>query len=96
MYHRCVYMTLVYWECSDQEQYIPRNPYPTPPYYPDQPLALFEQASTFEKLDTDTLFFIFYYHQGTYQQFLAARELKKRSWRYHKKVRHRWPTARDS
>ncbi|CAI7833187.1 unnamed protein product [Closterium sp. NIES-53] len=24
-------------------------------------------------------------HQGTYQQYLAARELKKQSWRYHKK-----------
>eukprot|EP01094_Clydonella_sp_ATCC50884_P001281 TRINITY_DN10967_c0_g1_i1.p1 TRINITY_DN10967_c0_g1~~TRINITY_DN10967_c0_g1_i1.p1 ORF type:complete len:195 (-),score=19.71 TRINITY_DN10967_c0_g1_i1:248-832(-) len=70
---------------ADQEQYIPRNPYPTPPYYPDAPLPLFEKQSTFEKLDTDTLFFIFYYHQGTYQQYLAARELKKRSWRYHKK-----------
>jgi len=31
------------------------------------------------------LFFIFYYQQGTYQQYLAARELKKQSWRYHKK-----------
>jgi CCR4-NOT transcriptional regulation complex NOT5 subunit len=27
---------------------------------------------------TDTLFFIFYYQQGTYQQYLAARELKKK------------------
>jgi CCR4-NOT transcription complex subunit 3 len=25
------------------------------------------------------------YLQGTYQQYLAARELKKQSWRYHKK-----------
>merc|ERR1712196_739642 len=32
-----------------------------------------------------TLFFIFYYQQGTYQQYLAARELKKQSWRFHKK-----------
>ena len=24
-------------------------------------------------------------NQGTYQQYLAARELKKQSWRYHKK-----------
>ena len=30
-------------------------------------------------------FFIFYQQQGTYQQYLAARELKKQSWRYHKK-----------
>lgn len=39
----------------------------------------------FEKLNTDTLFLIFYYQQGTYQQYLAARELKRQSWRFHKK-----------
>lgn len=39
----------------------------------------------FEKLNTDTLFLIFYYQQGSYQQYLAARELKRQSWRYHKK-----------
>lgn len=39
----------------------------------------------FEKFDTDTLFFIFYYQQGTLQQYLAAKELKRQSWRYHKK-----------
>jgi CCR4-NOT transcriptional regulation complex NOT5 subunit len=39
----------------------------------------------FEKLDIDTLFFIFYFQKGTYEQFLAARELKKKTWRYHKK-----------
>lgn len=39
----------------------------------------------FEKLNTDTLFLIFYYQQGTFQQYLAARELKRQSWRYHKK-----------
>ena len=44
-----------------------------------------DNPELFEKFDTDTLFFIFYYQQGTYQQFLAARELKKQSWRYHKK-----------
>lgn len=45
----------------------------------------FDDASMFEKFDTDTLFFIFYYQQGTYQQYLAAKELKRQSWRYHKK-----------
>lgn len=38
-----------------------------------------------DALATDTLFFIFYYQQGTYQQYLAARELKKKAWRFHKK-----------
>ncbi|CAJ0910478.1 6432_t:CDS:10 [Entrophospora sp. SA101] len=65
--------------------YTPRNPYHTPPYYPQTPYPIFDNPALFEKFDIDTLFFIFYYQQGTYQQYLAARELKKQSWRFHKK-----------
>uniref|UniRef100_A0A7S1UQS1 CCR4-NOT transcription complex subunit 3 n=1 Tax=Grammatophora oceanica TaxID=210454 RepID=A0A7S1UQS1_9STRA len=65
--------------------YTPRNPYPTPASYPTTPSGVLENPAVFEKLGTDCLFFIFYYAQGTYQQYLAARELKKQSWRYHKK-----------
>jgi CCR4-NOT transcription complex subunit 3 len=65
--------------------YIARNPCYTSPYYPQTPAPIFDNPAIFEKFDTDTLFFIFYYQQGTYQQYLAARELKKQSWRYHKK-----------
>lgn len=68
-----------------QRQYMPRNPYPTPGSYPGSPSPIFDNPAIFEKLGTDCLFFIFYYAQGTYQQYLAARELKKQSWRYHKK-----------
>jgi len=68
-----------------QRTYIPRNPYPTPTSYPTSPSPIFDNPAIFEKLGTDCLFFIFYYAQGTYQQYLAARELKKQSWRYHKK-----------
>ena len=64
---------------------MPRNPYATPPAFPSTPAPTFDDAKVFEKLGTDTLFFIFYYQQGTYQQYLAAKELKKQSWRYHKK-----------
>jgi len=67
------------------KQYLPRNQILTAAYYPQIPLPVFEAPAIFEKFDTDTLFFIFYYQQGTYQQYLAARELKKQSWRYHKK-----------
>ncbi|KAI7878339.1 hypothetical protein K492DRAFT_212560 [Lichtheimia hyalospora FSU 10163] len=67
------------------KSYQPANPYPTPNYYPQQPLAVFDNPVLFEKFDMDALFFIFYYQQGTYQQYLAARELKKQSWRFHKK-----------
>ncbi|CAO3647370.1 unnamed protein product [Cunninghamella blakesleeana] len=65
--------------------YQPRTPYPAPSYYPQQPLAIFDNPALFEKFDMDALFFIFYYQQGTYQQYLAAKELKKQSWRFHKK-----------
>ena len=92
-------------EPSDSERprtYVPRNPYPTPNSFPQTPAAVFDAPSTFDKFDTDTLFFVFYYQQGTYQQYLAARELKKQSWRYHKKYltwfqRHEEPkvTAED-
>merc|ERR1719356_32543 len=66
--------------------YTPRNPYPaTPISFPSSPSPIFDNPEIFSKLGTDALFFIFYYSQGTYQQYLAAKELKKQSWRYHKK-----------
>ncbi|KAI9317689.1 Not1 N-terminal domain, CCR4-Not complex component-domain-containing protein [Dichotomocladium elegans] len=65
--------------------YQPRTPYPSPDYYPQQPLPIFDNPALFEKFDIDSLFFAFYYQQGTYQQYLAAKELKRQSWRFHKK-----------
>lgn len=61
------------------------------------PLGRFDDPAAFEKLDLETLFFIFYHKQGTYQQFLAAKELKRKSWRFHTKyltwfLRHQEPT----
>ncbi|GAV53419.1 hypothetical protein ZYGR_0AI07030 [Zygosaccharomyces rouxii] len=42
-------------------------------------------ARILRKFDLDTLFFIFYHYQGTYEQFLAARELaKNRKWKFNK------------
>jgi len=41
--------------------------------------------SVISKMDLDTLFFIFYYSKVTYEKYLAAKELKKREWRYNKK-----------
>lgn len=72
-------------EKERSRSYTPQNPYPTPNSYPTGPSGIFENPAVFEKLGTDCLFFIFYYAQGTYQQYLAARELKKQSWRFHKK-----------
>ncbi|KAJ2179624.1 general negative regulator of transcription subunit 5 [Coemansia sp. RSA 551] len=44
-----------------------------------------EQTGMASRLDLDTLFFAFYYQPNTYQQFLAAKELNRQSWRFHKK-----------
>lgn len=70
-----------------KKNYVPRNPYVTPAAFFDGPgpSPVFDDPAIFEKFNPDTLFFIFYYQQGTYQQYLAAKELKKQSWRFHKK-----------
>lgn len=52
----------------------------------------------FQRLSTETLFFIFYYMEGTKAQYLAAKALKKQSWRFHTKYmmwfqRHEEPKA---
>jgi len=73
---------------SDSERlrpYLPRNPCPTPIYYPQLPPPGSESLEFFQKLSTETLFFIFYYMEGTKAQFLAAKALKKQSWRFHTK-----------
>jgi CCR4-NOT transcription complex subunit 3 len=55
-----------------------------PQSYPSSRHAAFEDPRLFEKQDPEALFFAFYYQPGTYQQILAARELKRQSWRFHK------------
>ncbi|GAA5924813.1 hypothetical protein JCM10213_000450 [Rhodosporidiobolus nylandii] len=71
-------------DAEKPKYYVPRNPYATPTYYPQEPSSQFASPALFSKLDVDTLFYIFYYCPGTYLQFLAAAELKKQSWRFHK------------
>ncbi len=64
--------------------YKPQMRYATPPHYPQEPLPIFDDPRLYTRIDVDTLFFIFYYCQGTYQQYLAAKSLKSQSWRFHK------------
>ncbi|TNY18544.1 Not1 N-terminal domain, CCR4-Not complex component-domain-containing protein [Rhodotorula diobovata] len=71
-------------DAEKPKYYVPRNPYATPTYYPQEPSSQFASPALFAKLDVDTLFYIFYYCPGTYLQYLAANELKKQSWRFHK------------
>lgn len=72
---------------ADKPYYFqPETYFPTPSYYPQEPMTkAFNNSVIFSKMDVDTLFYIFYYRQDTYQQYLAARELKARSWRFHKR-----------
>ena len=85
-------------DSENPKHYVPKDPFPTPHYYPQSPSALFDNPLLYAKFDVDTLFFIFYYQPGTYRQYLAARELKKQSWRFHKQYltwfqRHSEPQA---
>ena len=73
---------------SDSERlrvYLPRNMCQTPPYYPQVPPPHNDTVEFFQRLSTETLFFIFYYMEGTKAQYLAAKALKKQSWRFHTK-----------
>ncbi|CAM8917030.1 unnamed protein product [Rhodiola kirilowii] len=70
--------------------YIPKHPVATPASYPQAQAPIVNNPAFWDRLGidnvgTDILFFTFYYQQNTYQQYLAAKELKKQSWRYHRK-----------
>lgn len=51
--------------------------------YPDRLLEV-DDAKLMSKLPLDTLILIFYYREGTHAQYLAAQELKRQQWRFHK------------
>jgi len=73
---------------SDSEKmrhFLPRNPCPTPPYYPSASFPHADSVEFYSRCSTETLFFIFYYMEGTKAQYLAAKALKKQSWRFHTK-----------
>uniref|UniRef100_A0A3B3T7F4 CCR4-NOT transcription complex subunit 3 n=1 Tax=Paramormyrops kingsleyae TaxID=1676925 RepID=A0A3B3T7F4_9TELE len=73
---------------SDSErirQYLMRNPSPTLPFHHQVPPPHSDSVEFYQRLSTETLFFIFYYLEGTKAQYLAAKALKKQSWRFHTK-----------
>ena len=47
-----------------QKVFTPKRYFPTS--------AMYNRQSNFQRFDLESLFFAFYYMQGTYQQFLAA------------------------
>ncbi|ODA80737.1 hypothetical protein RJ55_03696 [Drechmeria coniospora] len=57
---------------------------PTGSCFPVDPLPIFDDPRLYSRIDPDTLFYVFYYKQGTAQQYLAAKALKDQSWRFHK------------
>jgi CCR4-NOT transcription complex subunit 3 len=108
--------------CCRPRYYVPRNPYAAPSYYPQAVSRLLSSPNLFAQLDVETLFYVFYFLPGTYQQcalflsrrsslcalvtapraararYLAAKELKRQSWRFHVKYltwfqRHSEPQA---
>lgn len=79
-------------------------PHPTSIFFPNEPIRfvsvennskysdIYSRTSTariMTKFDLDTLFFIFYHYQGTYEQFLSSRELTHRNWKFNK-LNHCW------
>ncbi|UJR26477.1 hypothetical protein I4U23_007804 [Adineta vaga] len=54
-------------------------------YYPQTPPAGSDTPEFYYRLAPDTLFFVFYYMEGTRAQYLAAKALKRQSWRFHTK-----------
>lgn len=78
---------------SDSEKprnYLYRQPsnqllQPNQRYFPKNCLRDMHTPDFFMKLATETLFYIFYYMEGTRAQYLAAVTLKKQSWRFHTK-----------
>ncbi|KAI8797478.1 CCR4-NOT transcription complex subunit 3-like isoform X1 [Biomphalaria glabrata] len=73
---------------SDSERmrhFLPRNPCPTASYYPSTASPHADTVEFYQRCGTETLFFIFYYMEGTKAQYLAAKALKKQSWRFHTK-----------
>lgn len=62
---------------------ILKNPHPVHSSFPCKPY--FTRPEEYSRLELDSLFFIFYHQPGTYQQYLAAKQLKSKNWIYHKR-----------
>ncbi|KAK5628785.1 hypothetical protein RRF57_004500 [Xylaria bambusicola] len=74
-------------DTSDAEPPRPYRPelrYHSPSGYPQEPLAIFDDPRLYSRIEPDTLFYVFYYKQNSYQQYMAAKALKDQSWRFHK------------
>ena len=68
---------------------FPNFPAQIPPhhYHSYDPKHNFDSFEYFKNLVPDTLFFIFYFYEGTRAQYYAAKALKEQHWRFHKKIK---------
>ncbi|KAJ8067453.1 hypothetical protein OCU04_004799 [Sclerotinia nivalis] len=71
-------------DISSPRSYKPETPFNTPSYYPQDVPSVLDDPRLYNRIDGETLFYVFYYKQATYQQYLAAKSLKEQSWRFHK------------
>ncbi|VDN50410.1 unnamed protein product [Dracunculus medinensis] len=65
--------------------YLPKMTCMTPSYYPQCAPPNADTLEYYLRLSPETLFFVFYYMEGSRAQLLAAKALKKLSWRFHTK-----------
>lgn len=85
---------------SDSQRIRTHFPYSScivPAYQYHLPPSVWDSLDFYSRLDIDTLFFVFYYMEGTKAQYMAAKTLKLKSWRFHTKLlmwfqRHDEPT----
>ncbi|KAL3117087.1 hypothetical protein niasHT_007490 [Heterodera trifolii] len=75
----------VQMDSEKTRSYLPKMPCQTPPYYPQAPLPNADSLEYYLRLSVEALFFTFYYMEGSRAQLLAAKALKKLSWRFHTK-----------
>lgn len=52
--------------------YVPRHPFNTPSFYPQTPHPVLSSPALFSQIDVETLFYVFYYLPGTYQQYAIS------------------------
>jgi CCR4-NOT transcription complex subunit 3 len=64
---------------------LPKMPCQTATYYPQKVQPSYETLEYYTRLQPESLFFVFYFMEGTKAQLLAAKALKKLAWRYHTK-----------
>ncbi|KAJ9533850.1 hypothetical protein QJQ45_026948, partial [Haematococcus lacustris] len=69
---------------TDLRRYRARHFAATPASYPRATHEVVDHPGLFRKMDPECLFFAFYFQPDSLQQYLAAHELKRQSWRFHK------------